>query len=148
MGLALELPERGPGHIPAPTNQMDDLFQTQQQAVSFQPPPAGAQDFETRRQLEIMRQDIMRLEGQVLAAVEAEENELPPPPPLMEKHPAGLKALQQAADYDDMVYRIKTREVGAEGDSGGTLCNSVHDPNMKLIMPPKGGMNVRQQIEA
>jgi len=142
MGLALQMPTQ------MSQQQMAPQQMGQQQIVDFAPPPAGAQDFETRRQLEIMRQDILRLEEQVLLAVEAEEAELPPPPPLVQKHPSGMKSLQAACDYEDMVYRIQTSACGSEGDCGGTLCNSIDDPNMPLIMPPKGGMNVRKQIEA
>jgi len=90
----------------------------------------------------------LRLEEAVLQAVEAEEAELPPPPPLIQKHPAGIASLNKAAAYEDMVYRIKSSVVGAEPDSGGTPCNSVDDPNIPLIMPPRGGMNVRKQLEA
>jgi len=127
------------------------MMQQQQQGKMVQfmdPPPEGAQDFETRRQLEIMRQDILRLEEQVLLAVEAEEAELPPPPPLMHMQPAGITAMTKAAYYEDVVQQIKEAHIGAEGDSGGTMCGSVDDPSIPLIMPPRGGMKVRAQIEA
>jgi len=130
--------------------QMDQ--QIQQQMADFggvlAPPPAGSQDFETRRQLEIMRQDIMRLEGQVLLAVEAEEAELPPPPPLMKKPPAMFKAMQKAADFEEIAYRIQTSVVGQEPDSGGTPCNSVDDPSIPLIMPTRGGLKIANQLPA
>jgi len=118
------------------------------QMEMYAAPPAGAQDFETRRQLEILRGEMLRLEEQVLQAVEAEEQELPPPPPLVEKHRAGLRSLNRAAEYEDIYRRIKSSVVGCEADSGGTPCNSVDDPSVPLMMPPRGGMKIRQQIEA
>jgi hypothetical protein len=117
------------------------------QLDGYAPPPAGAQDYETRRQLEILRNEIARLEDQVMQAVEAEEEELPPPPPLVQKNPAGLSSFNRAAAYADIVNRIKISDVGFEPDSGGTPCNSVDDPHIPLIMPPKGGLRIRQQIE-
>lgn len=140
LGLALQLPSPG---RPEPQAWPQD-----RQQLEAYPPPAGAQDFETRRQLEILRGDIMRLEEQVMVAVEAEESELPPPPPLVQKHAGGLACMNRASAYEDIVRRIKISEVGCEGDSGGTSCNSIDDPSVPLMMPPKGGMKIRQQLEA
>jgi len=94
-----------------------------------------------------LRNEIARLEEQVMQAVEAEEDELPPPPPLIQKNPAGLSSYNRAMAYDDIVTRIKISDVGFEPDSGGTPCNSVDDPHIPLMMPPKGGLRIRHQIE-
>jgi hypothetical protein len=141
-------PSPGPGlamHMPS---QQPPQAIPQQQQLEVYPPPAGAQDYETRRQLEMMRADILRLEEQVLQAVEAEEGDLPPPPPLIQKNPSGIQAFNKAVAYEEIVDRIQRSVVGAEPDVGGTPCNSVDDPNVPMMMPPKGGMKIRQQIEA
>lgn len=140
MGLAIQMP----AHAAEKMAQQQMMAQPPQQAYSQ--PPAGAQDFETRRQLEIMRNEILRLEDQVLAAVEQEEADLPPPPPLVAKNPAGLAALTKAWEYDDMVDRIKVSVYGAEPSTGETACNSVDNPSVPLIKPPVGGMGIRKCV--
>jgi len=131
--------------LPSPDRRQE--YAGPDQMAMYAPPPAGAQDYETRRQLEMMREDILALEEQVLQAVEAEEAELPPPPPLIQKGHSGLKALNQAAHFDEIVQRIKGSAVGAEPDSGGTPCNSVDDPSVPFIMPSRNSMKIRQQLE-
>jgi hypothetical protein len=145
LGLSLQLPDPHRNAPPA------EPWQDEYAKDSVYPPPVGAQDFETRRQLEIMRQDILRLEDAVLQAVEAEEANLPPPPPLIQK--GGLIAhknnsMKKADAYEEIFQRISHSVVGAEPDIGGTPCNSVDNPNIAVMMPPRGGINIRKQIEA